>query len=282
LTEVAQAHGVAPDRYVIVHGTLDAPCFALGQDAYAALTRSVTKVVHCAAMVNLAIGREEMLDWSARGMETVLTFCRDAAADLRFTSSSAVFPDRGGPWPETPATFWEGCTGYGAAKIAAETAIRASGVSSAIVRLPSLYDLDAPNPRDIYEIILAASYRAGHMPQNLEFPMTDVTATAAFLLGPITAPDAPIYNLMADKRIVPEDPNALSPKDWLAKVMLEPGIAKVIADFPDTLHADATFLNHAARTTWARISSLPFDAISNKDALLTRRAGDYQSEPALI
>lgn len=282
LTDVAQAHGVAPNRYVIVHGTLDAPCFALGQDAYAALSRSVTQVVHCAAMVNLAIGRDEMLDWSARGIQTVLTFCRDAKSDLRFTSSSAVFPDRGGPWPEAPATVWEDCTGYGAAKIAAEATIRTSGVSSAIVRLPSLYDLDAPNPRDIYEIILAASFRAGHMPRSLEFPMTDVTATAAFLLGPIAAPDAPIYNLMADKRIVPNGPNALSSKDWLAKVTLEPGIAKVIADFPDTLHADAAFVNIAARTAWARVSSLPFGAISDGDALLTCRAGAYQSEPALI
>jgi len=125
LTDVAAAHGITPDRYVIVHGTLDAPRFALGQDAYDALAGAVSKVVHCAAMVNLAIGRQEMLDWSARGMQTVLTFCRDAQADLRFTSSSSVFPDRGGPWPEAPATVWEGCTGYGAAKIAAEEAIRA-------------------------------------------------------------------------------------------------------------------------------------------------------------
>jgi acyl-coenzyme A synthetase/AMP-(fatty) acid ligase/nucleoside-diphosphate-sugar epimerase/acyl carrier protein len=282
LTDVAQAHGVAPERYVIVHGTLDAPCFAMGQDAYEALSRSVTKVVHCAAMVNLAIGREDMLDWSARGIQTVLSFCRDAKADLRFTSSSAVFPDRGGPWPEAPAIVWVDCTGYGAAKIAAEVAIQTSGVSSAIVRLPSLYDLDAPNPRDIYEIILAASFCAGNMPRSLEFPMTDVTATATFLLGPVTAPDAPIYNLMADKCIVPDDASALSAKDWLAKVALEPGIAKVIADFPDTLRADATFVNIAARTTWERISSLPFEDISDSDALLTRRAGAYQSDPALI
>lgn len=282
LTDVANAHGIAPDRYVIVHGTLDGPCFALGADAYSALTRSVTTVVHCAAMVNLAIGHEEMLDWSARGIDTVLTFCRDADADLRFTSSSAVFPDRGGPWPEAPASTWEGCTGYGAAKIAAEDAILGSGVPSAIVRLPSLYDLDTPNPRDIYEIILAASFRAGHMPQSLEFPMTDVATTATFLLGPITAPDTAIYNLVADSRIVPDDKHALSAADWLAQVTLAPGIAKVIADFPDTLHADARFENHAARTAWARINSLPFESISDANALLVRRATAYQSDPALI
>lgn len=281
LDEVALAHGVASDRYVIVHGSLDAPHFALHSDAYAALAQSVTKVVHCAAMVNLAIGHEDMLDWSARGMETVLTFCADANADLRFTSSSAVFPDRGGPWPEAPATLWDQCTGYGAAKIAAEAAIQAAGVAAAIVRLPSLYDLNAPNPRDIYEIILKASLRAGHMPQALEFPMTDVTAAAAFLFGPVTAPDAPIYNLMADTRIVPSDPAALGPKDWLAIAALDPGIARVIADFPDTLRADSTFENAAARAAWAQTSDQPFDTISDSDSLLGRRARDYQSEPAL-
>ena len=282
LDEAAVIHGVAPERYVIVHGTLDAPCFALPHDAYTALTHCVTKVVHCAAMVNLAIRPEDMLDWSARGMKTVLTFCADAKADLRFTSSSAVFPDRGGPWPEGPASVWEGCTGYGAAKIASEAAILASRVPAAIVRLPSLYDLDAPNPRDIYEIILKASLQAGHLPQGLEFSMTNVTAAAAFLLGPVTASNAPIYNLMADVRITPTDPAAVPSNDWLIKVTLDTGIAKVIADFPDTLRADSTFQNTAARIAWARTSTQPFEAISDSVALLSRRARDYQRDPELI
>jgi len=281
LDKVALAHGVDRDRYVLVPGILDANGFGLEQTAYNALASSVTKVIHCAAMVNLAIGRAEMLAWSARGIDAVLAFCRAADADLRFTSSSAVFPDRGGPWPEGPATVWDGCTGYGAAKIAAEVAIKNSGIAAAIVRLPSLYDLDAPNPRDIYEIILKASLRAGHLPQSLEFPMTDVTAAAAFVLGPVTADDAPIYNLMADLRISPENSDALSPKDWLATVELDPGIANVIANFPETLRADASFINSAACTAWARVSDSPFSAISDGKALLSRRVHDYQRDPAL-
>ncbi len=282
LDEVAVTHGIASDRYVMVPGTLDAPDFGLDASPINALAASVTQVIHCAAMVNLAIGRKEMLDWSARGMDTVLQFCRDAGADLRFTSSSSVFPDRGGPWPETPASPWDGITGYGAAKIAAETAIRASGIPAAIVRLPSLYDLDAPNPRDIYEIIMEASLQAGHMPQSLTFPMTDVTAAAAFLLGPIAATDCPIYNLMADTLITPNDADALPVRDWLAKVDLDPGIANVIASFPQTLQADASFINTAARTAWARISDRPYSAISDSGTLLARRGLDYQSAPALI
>ncbi len=281
LDEVAQTNGVAPDRYVMVPGTLDAPDFGLDPSPAKALAASVRQVIHCAAMVNLAIGRAEMLNWSARGMDTVLQFCRDASADLRFTSSSSVFPDRGGPWPEAPAKLWDDITGYGAAKIAAETAIRVSGISAAIVRLPSLYDLDAPNPRDIYEIILEASLQADHMPQSLTFPMTDVTATAAFLLGPITATDIPIYNLMADTSITPTDFNALPVGDWLATVDLDPGIANVIANFPETLQADASFANTAARNAWARISDRPYSAISDGKALLSQRRSAYQSAPAL-
>lgn len=281
LNDVALAHGVPEDRYVIVHGTLDAQRFALEQDAYAALARSVTAVVHCAAMVNLAIGRKDMLDWSARGIKTILEFCADADADLRFTSSSAVFPDQGGPWPEAATPQWDGCTGYGAAKIAAEVAILASSVPSAIVRLPSLYDLNAPNPRDIYEIILEASLRLGHMPKSLEFPMTDVRAAAAFLLGDVTQSGGAIYNLMADTHIAPKDSHAMAPDDWLAKAELPQGIAKVIAEFPDTLCANATFSNAAARAAWARISDEPFETISDADILLARRAQDYQRDPAL-
>lgn len=281
LDDVAVTYRVAQDRYVMVPGTLDMPDFGLDASALKALAVSVRQVIHCAAMVNLAIGRKEMLDWSARGMDTVLKFCSDSHADLRFTSSSSIFPDRGGPWPESPADLWDDITGYGAAKIAAETAIRASGISAAIVRLPSLYDLDTPNPRDIYEIILEASWKASHMPQLLTFPMTDVTAAAAFLMGPITATNAPTYNLMADAPVTPDNPNAVPVGDWLAKVDLDPGIVNVIINFPETLQADASFENTAARNAWGRISDRPYSTISDGDTLLSRRTSTYQSAPAL-
>ncbi len=280
LDDVARTHGVAPDRYAMVSGVLDAPQFGLDEASHDALATMVGSVVHCAAMVNMAIGEAEMLRWSARGIDTVLSFCRAAGADLRFTSSTAVFPDRGGPWPESVAGPWDGCTGYGAAKIAAEVAIAGSGITAAIVRLPSLYDVGAPNPRDIYEIILAASARADLWPQGLCFPMTDVTAAAAFLLGPISGPDVPAYNLVAG-RVIPGGPALLSGAEWLAAVDLPPGIARVIAEFPETLHADAEFDTGAARAAWASLSDAPFDAICDARALLARRTGTYQGEPAL-
>ena len=281
LDAVANAHGIDPDRYKIVNGTLDAPQFSLDPGQYAALAQAVTRVIHCAAMVNLAIGRQEMLDWSARGMTTVLEFCSDARADLRFTSSTSVVPDRGGPWPEGLIPTWEGCTGYGAAKIAAEATICNANIPAAIVRLPSLYDLEAPNPRDIYEIILEAGLRAGHMPRGLAFPMIDVTAIAAFLLGDITTPIASIYNLIPDGRVMPTQPQPIAPQDWLKKVTLDPGIAGVIAEFPDTLRADAVFETVQARAAWARVNDEPFETLCDADMLLARRAEAYQGEPAL-
>ena len=282
LHEIAATQGVAPDRLVLLPAAIEDPHFGLDTASYAALCKNTRSVVHCAAMVNLAVDRTTMESWSKAGIANILQFCRDADADLRFSSSVAVFPDTGGPHAETATDIYAGCGGYGAAKIDAEHMIAASGVRATIVRLPSLYDLDAPNPRDIYEIILKASYRAGHMPQALEFPMTDVTATAAFLLGDVTGPDAPIYNLMADKRIVPMDSDALSAKDWLAAVDLDPGIANVIANFPQTLRADSSFINTNASAAWARLSGRPYSSISDSEALLSRRAQDYQSDPALI
>jgi acyl-coenzyme A synthetase/AMP-(fatty) acid ligase/nucleoside-diphosphate-sugar epimerase/acyl carrier protein len=281
LEAVAQRHGVDPGRYVIVNGTLDAPQFSLDPGQYAALAQVTTRVIHCAAMVNLAIGRQEMLDWSARGITTVLEFCGDAQADLRFTSSTSVVPDRGGPWPEGLVPVWEGCTGYGAAKIAAEVTIRNANIPAAIVRLPSLYDLEAPNPRDIYEIILEAGLRAGHMPKGLTFPMIDVTGVAAFLLGDITTEVAAIYNLIPDQRVTPEQHQPITAQDWLSKVTLEPGIAGVITEFPDTLRADAAFETAQARAVWARVSDLPFELLCDAKTLLARRLEAYQGEPAL-
>ncbi|MCG7493606.1 AMP-binding protein [Thalassobius sp. Cn5-15] len=282
LDAVAKTHGVDPSRYVIVNGTLDAPQFSLDPAQYATLAQMVTRVIHCAAMVNLAIGRQEMLDWSARGITTVLEFCSDAQADLRFTSSTAVVPDRGGPWPEGLIPEWEGCTGYGAAKIGAETTIRNTAIRAAIVRLPSLYDLEAPNPRDIYELILEAGLRAGHMPKGLTFPMIDVTAVAAFLLGDITMPDAPIYNLIPDQRVMPAGPDPVATQDWLDKVTLDTGIAGVIAEFPDTLRADARFETAQARAAWARVSDQAFETLCDAKTLLERRTQAYQGDPALI
>lgn len=279
LDAVARAHGVAPDRYVVVHGTLDAPNFDLPRAQYRGLARMVERVVHCAAMVNLAIGRQEMLDWSARGITSVIAFCRDAGADLRFTSSTSVFPDRGGPWPEGLTPVWEGCTGYGAAKIAAEDTIRAADIPAAIVRLPSLYDLAAPNPRDIYEIILKASFATGAFPRGLCFPMIDVGAAAAFLVGDIARPGAPIYNLIPDP-IAPACLEARPFAEWRARAPLDPGIARVLAEYPDTLRADARFETARARAAWARISDRPFDSISDADTLLACRARPHQSAPA--
>ncbi|WOI57466.1 AMP-binding protein [Palleronia sp. LCG004] len=280
LDEAARAHGVAPDRYVMVSGQVDTPRFGLDEAAYAALASSVTSVVHCAAVVNMAIGEAEMLEWSARGTEVILSFCRAARADLRFSSSNAVFPNHGGPWPEGPAHSWKGITGYGTAKIAAEQTIVDSGIPSAIVRLPSLYDLNAPNPRDICEILLAAALRAGAWPRGLRFPMIDVTAAAAFLLGPITGCSASFYNLMAGE-IAPDTSSGMVAADWLDAVDLPPGVARLVAATPGILHADAAFDTAASRTAWARLSDTPYEAISDTRALLELRAIAYQGEPAL-
>jgi len=281
LAEVARRHGVTPERYVMLPGALDAPRFGLDAAAHDALAAAVGSVVHCAATVNMAIGPDEMREITARGIETVLDFCRAAGADLRFTSSSAVFPDRGGPFPEGPAQDWPGCTGYGAAKIAAEAMIAASGVPAAIIRLPSLYDLDAPNPRDICEAILEAALRADAVPEGLCFPMTGVRAAAALLLGPVTAPGAPVMNLIPEAPLRPEASRRLAPADWLAAVDLPAGIARLIAEAPDTLRVDAHFDNDAARAAWARVSDRPFEAICDGAALLAARRAAYQSEPAL-
>lgn len=282
LDAVAETHGVDRAQYVIVHGTLDTPEFGLPRESYNALGRVVHKVVHCAAMVNLAIGRQDMLDWSARGISNVLDFCLKAEADLRFTSSTAVFPDRGGPWPEQLAVDWAGCTGYGAAKIAAEAAICGSGVDAAIVRLPSLYDLSSPNPKDIYEIILKASSEVGKVPNGLTFPMVDVRGAASFLLGDITKREVPFYNLIPDRRVSPQDLQTVPAEEWLTSAGLETGIARLIADFPETLCADAQFDNTAARLAWEKLSDQPFEANTNTRALLEDRIGRYQGEPAFI
>ncbi|MFV0301498.1 MAG: AMP-binding protein [Paracoccus sp. (in: a-proteobacteria)] len=284
LATITGAMGTAPDRVVLVPGSIDEPRFGLDEGQYAGLCAQVSTVVHCAATVNLAVDRAQMQAWSRAGIATVLQFCRDAGADLRFSSSTAVFPETGGPHPEGPARLFDACSGYGAAKIEAEAAIAASGLRAAIIRLPSLYDLAAPNPRDVYEIILAACRAHRSIPAGLAFPMIDVAAAARFLTRLTPGQEAAFYNLTADRAVAPQgDPTGydrLPPDIWLAGAGLPEGLERLISADPQTLHVDACFTNAAARKAWQKAGLGPFGAICDGDALLASRL-TYQSEPAL-
>ncbi|MFV0384758.1 AMP-binding protein, partial [Paracoccus sp. (in: a-proteobacteria)] len=281
LEAIAAAAGLPLDRIIPVAGSIDDPAFGLDPDHYAGLCRHVLTVIHCAATVNLAVDRATMLDWSRAGIAAILQFCHDSGADLRFSSSSAVFPETGGPHPEAPAAMYDACSGYGAAKIEAESQIAASGVSAAIVRLPSLYGLDAPNHRDIYEIILQASRAIGCLPEGLIFPMTDLHAAAGFLVGLRPGAGARFYNLIADDPVTADAGfERVSPDAWLARAPLPDLVRDLIAETPAILHADAVFENAAAKAQWQQAGMGDFAALSDGRALLDRRLR-HHSEPAL-
>jgi len=274
--------GVVPaqhqGRVVVLAGQIDVPMFGLDAATYAGLSRQVSHVIHCAATVNLAVDRERMEEWSRAGISNVVQFCRDAGADLRFSSSTAVFPETGGPFAEGPARLFDGCSGYGAAKIAAEAEIASSGLPAAIVRLPSLYDMDAPNPRDICEIVLAACREAGAIPRGLTFPMTDVRAAAAFLTGLTPPTGVAWFNLIADAAIAPDANHmaVLDRTEWLDRVRLSDGVRRLIEADAQILAADARFDNAAAKAAWRG----DYAAICDAPRLIGQRL--HQSEPALI
>ena len=277
LDNIADAMNIDPARLVLVSGSIDDDRFGLSAQAYADLCANVTSVIHCAAMVNLAVERAQMEEWSHAGISTVLQLCKDANADVRFSSSTAVFPEIGGPHPEQIAVLFPDVSGYGAAKIAAEQQIANSGVTATIVRLPSLYDLDTPNPKDIYEIILKASEALGHIPENLSFPMIEVRAAAAFLAYLDPKPGAAFYNLIPDEFVtaLPHHP-ALSKSDWLDQATLSDVERGLIGESPFILCANATFDTDQADEQ--RQSTKLY--LSDPKALIRRRLS-YQREPAL-
>lgn len=285
LHAIAAAQGVDPARLVLVPAGIDAPRFGLGDADYAALAKSTRQVIHCAAMVNLAVDRDHMESWSKAGIATIVQFCQDAGADLRFSSSSAVFPDQGGRYPEAATTIYPQCSGYGAAKIAAEAQIAASGVPAAIVRLPSLYDLHAPNPNDIYEIIMAACARMQAVPEGLTFRMIDVAAAARFLAGLRAPAGLAYYNLTPDiYTSPPQGMTALPVADWLRDAPLSEAERALIASDLSVLHARATLDHGAAQAMWMQISGLPCQALSDPAALIQTRLGAlarHHKDPAL-
>lgn len=275
MRRVAEAQGVDPGRLVLISASIEDPQFGLDAESYAGLAARVSRVIHCAAMVNLAVDRSHTEAWSQAGIANVIRLCQDAGAELRFTSSSAVFPDTGGPFPEAPAALFEGCSGYGAAKIDAEARIAEAGIAAAIVRLPSLYDLSEPNTKDIYEIIMAASRRCGAVPEGLMFRMIDVRAVARFLVGLPPRDDLRYYNLGPDTWLrlsdLPDGYDVLSQDAWLAAAPLTPAERKLIAADRTVLHADSRFEITRAEAAWQALTGKPLSAISDAAALARAR-----------
>lgn len=277
LARIAADMGVPEDRFALVVGSIDDPCFGLSSDAYAALCAQVDTVIHCAAMVNLAVDHSHMESWSLAGIRTVLKFCQDAGADIRFSSSTAVFPETGGPHPEAPAHAFDAWSGYGAAKIAAEAEIVASGVPASIVRLPSLYDLQEPNPKDIYETIFAACRKAGIAPAGLTFPMVDVQAAALFLVNVSAGAGITYYNLIPEDHVTLDadiaEVTALPAMEWLDRAPLSPAERQLIADGMTILCADAAFVTDAARAAWQDAGLGAYTDIADPRRVLDYRLG---------
>ncbi|MFY0681860.1 MAG: AMP-binding protein [Thalassovita sp.] len=277
LDAVIKRVGADRNRVKLVAGAIDDPRFGLEAESYQDLTASVERVVHCAAMVNLAVDHNHMEAWSQSGIKTVLRFCQEAQAELRFTSSTSVFPDIGGPHPEKLATRFAGCSGYGAAKIAAERLITEANVNATIVRLPSLYDLAAPNPKDLYETLLQTCATTQTVPQGFCFPMTDVRAAAQFLVAMPDQQGVAFFNLISDSLVRVDagetEYRGVTQASWAAQSTLSEGEQRLLQDNPHVLSASATFENSGARHQWQQAQLGAFALISDQRALLERRLG---------
>lgn len=271
MVRIAQEHDLDADRLVLISASIDDPEFGLDRTSYSALASCVDSVIHCAAMVNLAVDRSHTQAWSETGIANILRFCADAAADLRFTSSSAVFPDTGGPYPEGPTNVFEGCSGYGAAKIEAEAQILASGVPASIVRLPSLYDLVVPNAKDIYEIIMAACLELCAVPEGFAFRMVDAHAAADFIVGLPAAKGQTFYNFAPDAFVSPDmiapEFTVLPVQTWLRDAPLSDAERALIASDTSVLKALSYFDHQAAETSWAA----PLASAADPQALIAKR-----------
>ncbi|WP_405401284.1 AMP-binding protein [Paracoccus sp. Ld10] len=275
----AEALGVPQHRVVVVAGSIEAPSFGLKAQDYARLTGQVSAVIHCAATVNLALDRERMESASQAGIATVLQFCKDAKARLAFSSSTSIFPDAGGPFPETATEPFDGISGYGAAKIAAEHAIAASGVAAMIARLPSLYDLNDPNPKDIYETILKACRLSGCTPRDMCFRMTDVRAAARLLVRAVVPNEVVYCNLIADDAVTDAGGEAVSMLEWVETAPLSAPEYRLLRDNPTILRADAIYDNAIAHRLWDTLDLGYFAQISDVRELLVHRLGSAP-EPA--
>lgn len=105
LRQLLSDAGISRSRVVLLETALETPHFGLSQKQYRELCERVSTVIHCAATVNLSISSALMSEWVMAGLRPLLKFCHQAQADLRFSSTTAVFADTGGPHPEAASLF---------------------------------------------------------------------------------------------------------------------------------------------------------------------------------
>jgi len=143
-----------PEYDVLATARDDAPRFSGGSCGYAPLdvtdaaaVRDLFQdftpnvVVNCAAMSDAAAcarNREACWDVNAAAVETLAHACRRVGARLVQISTDFVFDGKDGPYTESARP--EPVNYYGRSKLAAENAVRASGLSDwAIVRTVLVY-----------------------------------------------------------------------------------------------------------------------------------------------
>jgi nucleoside-diphosphate-sugar epimerase len=133
---------VADPRVAGVEGNLRLPGLGLERDAFLGLAREVDVVLHSAAMTNWRAGREDIMATNLSGTVNLLDLAAQASA--RFYYVSTAFVARAAE--SATETRFVGANAYLESKVAAEQAVRDSGVPGAIVR-PSVVIGDSRDGR---------------------------------------------------------------------------------------------------------------------------------------
>jgi len=137
VTALTHRAGVAATT---VHGDLTRPLLGMDRGDHRELARRVETVVHCAATVDFGIPAERVMQINLGGTLQVIDFCRRAGAELLYVSTA--FVSRRGLALRATETGIGSPVAYIESKLAAEAAVRGSGIPTAIVR-PSVICGDA-------------------------------------------------------------------------------------------------------------------------------------------
>ncbi len=258
-------------RLVPVPGNISQTSLGLNDADYQELANKVTTVLHSAALVNLALPHELLENSIVHGTEHVTQFACSANAPLVFVSSSSVFPDRGGPFAESETHVFDGISGYGSAKIAAENSIMRQCDAATIVRIPSLHDPRTPNRDDIYERIGASILQMELWPRNLRFQMLQRDPFCAFLARILANGSAHgILNVFTNvfirngKRHGADRMREVSDSYWISRSRL-PRDTKKALRAQNLFQADALFETAQARKTWASLTGRPYSDLEVRE-----------------
>ncbi|RVU86559.1 NAD-dependent epimerase/dehydratase family protein [Leucothrix sargassi] len=276
LSDLVTELGIDAARVQAIAGDIRDQTLGLSKENYIQLAKNVYSVIHSASLVNLTLDKAFLEKTVVEGGHHIINFCHASAAQLHFVSTSAVFPDQGGPYPESLISNPQVTSGYGLTKIAVERDISENLSDYSIYRIPSVTDADTPNDADVYERIKQLSLAHGVFPTPFCTQLVQLHEVAALIAGAaLNGRQDGVLNVMpnfylSDKSMsqfegIEQALEKLPYDQWLKRVGADDALSDYLSEHATNFDMNASFVNGNAQRVYKALTECDLDAVGVSD-----------------